>query len=189
MIKPGSIPQWIRGRRRRPGNAVQQNITPIAHPDLYGPVDYPTATGVPGTADAQLYVAQLIGDLHSAGALDGGTGDVLDPLLERMAALHAGAITQTTDLREFGIRRLIAEDRDNATREGISWAQLTAEHDAVQAREQSALAELLGQPAPAAPSHHPAHPRVPATEVLPDPARLPIPSALPDPPRIAPPIP
>lgn len=129
------------------GEESDDSITPIARPDSLSPLDHTLPVIDPDITDARLAITQHISELAEAGALDAGTGDVLDHWIDMQLEEWTKVVEDQAAQRRIVTARLIAQDIDNLVRENETLSQLRRE---VAIKEGAAAAlrdQLNGHPA------------------------------------------
>lgn len=88
-------------------------VTVIARPDSLSPIDYTMPAMDPNIGDARLTVTQVIGDLAERGALDAGTGDVLDHWIDTQLEEWLRLVDAQAEDRRKTMARLLTQHVDN----------------------------------------------------------------------------
>lgn len=88
-------------------------VTVIARPDSLSPIDHTLPAIDPTIADARLTVTQVIADLADRGALDAGTGDVLDHWLDTQLEEWIRLVDAQAEDRRKTMARLLTQHVDN----------------------------------------------------------------------------
>ena len=144
--------------RPEPGNPVElvdlstwngrsdEALTPISRPDSLSPVPHRIPAQDPEQADLRLLVTQIIADMHSRGALDGGHAAVLDHWIDGQLPGWLEVVEQQAMARRRTAEQLLAVDRENLTREALELADLRQEQLMLQAHNQHWRDVLTGNP-------------------------------------------
>ena len=160
---------WFRKRRSKPktepvspvevvdlstwNGRGDEVLTPIGRPDSLSPVPHRIPAQDPDQADLRLLITQMVAELHSRGALDGGHADVLDHWIDSQLAGWLDVVDQQALSRARAAEQLLAVDRENLTREALELSVLRQEQltlDAEYRYWRDALAGYPGQPPRAA---------------------------------------
>lgn len=88
-------------------------VTTIARPDSLFPIDHTLPAMDPNIGDARLTISQVIADLADRGALDAGTGDVLDHWIDTQLEEWLRLVDAQAEDRRKTMARLLTQHVDN----------------------------------------------------------------------------
>lgn len=175
---------WLLGARRRRSeresarvvdlaawNKGSDLVTMIARADALSPVAHTLPAVDPDVADSRLMVTQLIADLAERGALDSGTGDVLDYWLDQQKDEWIGRVRAQGHSRRETLERLLSQHVQNLIHETAVLEELRKRADNAETTVAHYRDQLNGHPVAVAPPTEPAdlvaEPVVPCTPELP----------------------
>ncbi|TDO48248.1 hypothetical protein EV651_12314 [Kribbella sp. VKM Ac-2571] len=126
-------------------NAGGDVLSDIRRIDSVSPLDHSLAGPAPLQRDCELECTQLISQLAERGALDAGTHDVLDDLIDTQGPMWHAHVSQEADARRRRGAQLYAVATQHYVEEAHTLSRLRDQEIAAIEVERHATGQLLGQ--------------------------------------------